>query len=323
MKKWVLSVPIIAALGSAWAQPPAGYYDSVNTTSAATLRQTLHEVIDDHTRFSYTANARDTWNILEEADEDPNNSGNILDLYKNASYPKAGGGNSNYQREHSWPKSYGFPDDGVGNYPFTDCHHLFLADGGYNNSRGNNPYRNCDASCTEKTTDVNNGQGGGSGTFPGNSNWRSGTGSTGRWQTWSQRKGDVARALFYMDVRYEGGTHGVTNHTEPDLILTNDLSLIQSSSSNQTTAHMGQLSVLLEWHEQDPVDDLERHRNDEVFEDQGNRNPFIDHAEWVACVFQDQCPEAITLQSLSQRIDAIVEAIEKLRTQIQELSNEQ
>ena len=155
MKKWFLSVTIIATLGSARAQPPAGYYDSVNTTSAATLRQTLHEVIDDHTRFPYTANARDTWDILEEADENPNNSVNILDLYKNASYLKAGGGNSNYQREHSWPKSYGFPKDGARNYPFTDCHHLFLADGSYKNSRGNNPYRNCDASCTEKTTDMN------------------------------------------------------------------------------------------------------------------------------------------------------------------------
>ena len=322
--RFFLCFALTLAVAPAIADPPPGYYATADTTSSTTLRQTVHEIIDDHTRFPYTANSRDTWDILKVADEDPNDSSRILDLYKNASYPKAEGGNSNYNREHSWPKSYGFPDDGAGNYPFTDCHHLFLADSGYNSSRGNNPYRNCDSSCTEKATDSNNDRGGGSGAFPGNSNWRRGSGSSGTWQTWVGRKGDVARALFYMDIRYEGGIHGVTNRTEPDLILTNDLSLVQSNSNNRAAAHMGLLSVLLEWHEQDPVDDLEQQHNDTVFAAQGNRNPFVDNPEWVACVFQGQCPEdAPTLSSLSERIEALEEAIEELRIQIQELSDEQ
>ena len=58
------------------------------------------------------------------------------------------------------------------------------------------------------------------------------------------------------------------------------------------TAYMGDLSVLLLWHAEDPADELERNRNDSVFSDQGNRNPFIDHPEWAACVFQDDCPNA-------------------------------
>ena len=45
---------------------PAGYYDSVNQTSAALLRSTLHDVIDDHTKFPYTSTKTDTWDILDQ-----------------------------------------------------------------------------------------------------------------------------------------------------------------------------------------------------------------------------------------------------------------
>jgi hypothetical protein len=65
--------------------------------------------------------------ILDGADQDPDNSSNILDVYLNASYTKEGGGNSNYNREHTWPKSYGFHKEESYNYPYTDCHALFLA----------------------------------------------------------------------------------------------------------------------------------------------------------------------------------------------------
>ena len=164
---WLLGLPLATL-----ADPPDDYYDAVNATNATTLRTTLHAVIDDHERFVYTNGTPNTWDILNLADEDPNNSGNILDVYRNASYPKISGGDRDYNREHTWPNSYGFPDDGSGNYPFTDCHMLFLCDGGYNSSRSNNPYRNCHASCDEYATDENNGQGGGAGEYPGNSNWR-------------------------------------------------------------------------------------------------------------------------------------------------------
>ena len=82
----------------------------------------------------------DTWNILELAQQDPGNSSRIIDVYKNASYAKVGAGNSFYNREHPWPKSYGFPNDGGSNYPYSDCHVLFLCDSSYNSSRGNKIY---------------------------------------------------------------------------------------------------------------------------------------------------------------------------------------
>lgn len=72
-----------------------------------------------------------------------------------------------------------------------------------------------------------NGVGGQSaGTYPGDSNW-SGESSAGRaWEVWRGRRGDAARALFYMDLRYEGGVNAVTGEIEPDLVLTDDVSLI-------------------------------------------------------------------------------------------------
>ena len=93
----------------------------MDATNTATLRTTLHAVIDDHNRIRYSYDTQtDTWDVLELADEDPNNANNILDVYKNASYPKIGSGVRDYNREHTWPKSYGFSDNTSNNYRRTD-----------------------------------------------------------------------------------------------------------------------------------------------------------------------------------------------------------
>ena len=266
---------------------PAGYYDTVNAGSAATLRTSLHAVIDDHLKITYTATGIDTWDVVEAADTDPADSGRVLDVYLNASFPKYGEGNLDYNREHVWAKSYGFPNDGASNYPYTDCHHLFICNDSYNSSRGNEPYGNVGASGTEYPTVATGGVGGGTGVYPGWSNWSDAI----YWETWWDRRGDVARALLYMDVRYAGGTHGVTGYAEPDLILTDSLAQIEASNTgaNLSVAYMGLLSVVLQWHLDDPVDAKELARNDAVYAYQGNRNPFIDHPEWVACLFLDNC----------------------------------
>ena len=275
----VLAAPLTA-------QIPAGYYDSVDTTGSAAMRTDLHELIDDHTRFPYTSSGTDTWDVLEPASQDPSNSSRILDVYGNQSFSKSGGGNTNYNREHVWPNSLGFPNPGGTNYPYTDCHHLMLSDISYNSARDSKAFRSCPVACTEWDTVANNGQGGGA-----DSNWTSGNGPSGAWDTWMGRRGDIARAMFYMDVRYEGGTNGQSGASEPDLILTDNGSLISGSQtgSNLSVAYMGELGVLLQWHLDDPVDQWERDRNDVIHSFQGNRNPFIDHPEWVACVFEGVC----------------------------------
>ncbi len=264
--------------------PLGNYYANVDASNATVLRATLHETIDDHTRYPYSSSSTDTWDILSEADRDPADPAKVWMVYKNNSYTWAGGGTQPYNREHSWPKSYGFGGDSNG-YPYTDAHHLMLSDVGYNSDRGNKYFDNCSAACTERSTTANHGEGGGSGTYPGNSNWF----DSDSWEVWSFRKGDIARAMFYMDIRYEGGVHGITGYPEPNLQLTDNPALIQPV--NNGDAYMGLLSVLLQWHQQDPVDDIERTRNDVVYSFQDNRNPFVDHPEWVQCVYQNICPD--------------------------------
>lgn len=268
----------------------SGYYSRVNTSSPSQLRCSLHETIKGHTVYPYSSGSgTNTWTILEIADEDPNNSGRILDAYRNRSYAKvadrAGSGSGlKYNREHSWPNSLGFGsatgDKGLPYAPYTDTHMLYLTDSAWNADRGNKPYANCDSNCGERATEANAGFGGGSGAYPGNSNWvRTPDGNGGSFEVWNHRKGDMARAVMYMAIRYEGGTDAATGQSEPDLELTDDRSKIVKTSSSP--AYMGLLSTLIAWSQQDPPDDAERARNEVVFSFQGNRNPFIDHPEWA------------------------------------------
>ena len=75
-------------------------------------------------------------------------------------------------------------------------------------------------------------------------------------------KGDIARIFFYMMVRYS-----------------------QTDSSYPITRTAQSLQMLLEWHELDPVDDLERVRNERAYGYQGNRNPFIDYPEFAQLIW--------------------------------------
>ena len=86
-------------------------------------------------------------------------------------------------------------------------------------------------------------------------------------------KGDVARILFYMATRY------------PFLELV-DYDIDEYDAYEPTGAKMGKLSVLLEWHNEDPVDEFERNRNEVIYAWQNNRNPFIDHPEFAVKIFK-------------------------------------
>ncbi|MBK9471590.1 MAG: hypothetical protein IPO18_04815 [bacterium] len=136
VRSFVVMISLLAA-AAAQADAPVGYYDAVDATTPATLRATLHTVIRaGHVKIPYTAASTDTWNVLELADQDPLNSGRIIDVYKNTSYIKYGAGNAEYDREHTWPKSFGFPDDGSSVLPYTDCHYAdALCNSSHNSSR--------------------------------------------------------------------------------------------------------------------------------------------------------------------------------------------
>ena len=87
-------------------------------------------------------------------------------------------------------------------------------------------------------------------------------------------KGDIARIILYMDVRYEGGDD------EPNLVPIDGL-------TSYPNPQVGVLSTLLDWHTMDPPDAFEKRRNDIIYEWQGNRNPFIDYPEFVDYIYNN------------------------------------
>ena len=234
------------------------YYESCNGLSGEALRAELHNIIKDHQSFSYTT----TKTILREADEDYNNPDNIILVYTGNSIDKFDFA-SNFEpdfwnREHVWPKSHGDFDAGD---PFevpayTDAHNLKPVDHSMNTLRGEKDFEN-----------------GGDVVFNGSSLTDCfSTNST--FEPRNEVKGDIARMIFYMDLRYEGGSG------EPNLVVVEGL-------TTYPNPQIGSLSTLLEWHEQDPPDAFEKRRNDVIFKWQGNRNPFIDYPEFVNYLYND------------------------------------
>lgn len=236
-----------------YGQVPDGYYDTAKNLANDNLKYALNQVIDNHTEFYYTSSSTDVWDILKETDKDPNNSENVILIYSGISVNGAQEYNSTngWTREHIWAKSRG--DFGTAIGVGTDVHALRPLDNTTNSKRNNRSFNNC-TTC-EDVIDK----------------WGNTTGSKKDANDWSfeprdEVKGDVARMLFYMAVRYEG------LDTYPDLEFTESM----LPQGNKEPIH-GVLSTLLEWHRNDPVDEWEENRNNIIYNSyQNNRNPFID-----------------------------------------------
>ncbi|MGG0669633.1 endonuclease [Lederbergia citrisecunda] len=227
--------------------PADSYYKNAIGKEGQELKAALHDIISDHRQLSYA----EVWEALKETDKDPNNPNNVILLYSGDSRSKDrnGGNVGDWNREHVWAKSHG--DFGTSKGPGTDIHHLRPTDVQVNSARGNLDFDyggNAVKGCD--------------GCFK----------SANSWEPPDRVKGDVARMLFYMATRYEPGDR-------VDLELNERL-------NNGSNPYHGKLSVLLEWHEMDPVDAFERNRNKTIEQWQGNRNPFIDHPEWVQSIWQ-------------------------------------
>jgi endonuclease I len=256
------------------AQIPDGYYDGTEGLIGEDLKATLHEIIDDHIEFPYTSGGTDTWDILKETDRDPDNPDNVILFYTGWSVDGEQEYNSGngWSREHVWAKSHG--DFGTAIGPGTDVHHLRPCDISVNSARGNKDFDN------------------------GGSEYIDGDGPTGcfsdadSWEARDEVKGDVARMIFYMAVRYEGDNGEI------------DLEMVDYVNSAPDPYH-GKFSTLMEWNLFDPVDEFEQNRNDIIYEDyQGNRNPFIDHPEFASNIWgetnADDPPELPVLFQLNQ-----------------------
>ncbi|MEV0372409.1 endonuclease [Streptomyces sp. NPDC050636] len=222
------------------------YYEDAIGKTGQDLKDSLHQIISSTQTGKLTYDQ--VWDALKDTDEDPKNSANVILLYSGTSQSKNsnGGDPDDWNREHVWAKSHG--DFGTATGPGTDIHHLRPTDVSVNSTRGNKDF---DKGGTEV------------GEAPGNYT------DDDSFEPRDADKGDVARMILYMAVRYDG------DDGFPDLEPNN-------SVDNGSKPNIGRISVLKQWSQQDPPDTFEQHRNQVIFDKyQHNRNPFIDHPEWV------------------------------------------
>jgi endonuclease I len=235
--------------GSSDPEPdPGDYYAAAEGKTGAALKAALHSIISNQTKLSYDQ----VWNALKDTDQDPANSNNVILIYSGRSQSKTtnGGDPDDWNREHVWAKSHG--DFGTATGPGTDIHHLRPEDVSVNAARGNLDFDNGGttvAECPGCTADADS------------------------FAPRAAVRGDVARMIFYMAVRYEGDD-GFAN-----LELNNAV-------GNGTAPYMGKLAVLKAWSAADPPDTFEKRRNEVIHTTyQHNRNPFIDHPEWIPSIW--------------------------------------
>ncbi len=257
--------PLNPTYGNVASTAPTGYYSSVNGLSGATLKQALQDIIADPS-VVHAHNYGDIENILKVSDVNPVNSSQVWLMYVEQPRSKLDYQTSNYNigvwnREHIYPQSRGgFSDgtsstaDGINIWLPTsandlltghgDAHHIRAEDGSENSFRSNKNY---------------------------GTEYDGPTGSQGSWH------GDVARAIFYMAVRYNG------------------LNVINGNPSDTPSGNIGDLATLLAWHQQDPPDDFEMNRNNYIYTWQVNRNPFIDKPDLASYIFGSNFGQQYTL----------------------------
>ncbi len=245
----------ITSLGQTPTDPLALYYKDAQGLTGDTLKAALNNIISTHRKLQY----REVWDVLSEAHKDLATTGNIVLLYSGRSQPITRNSSNNnsdqdaWNREHVWARSHALGRTGNPG-PATDTHNLWPTDASINNSRASKDFDNGGTPHHEAADTFSDGD---------------------SWQPRDGVRGDVARTMFYMAVRYEGESN------EPDLMLVD--------TTNTSGPKFGKLCTLLAWHVEDAVSENERRRNNVIHQVQGNRNPFIDHPDWVNEIWGGDC----------------------------------
>jgi endonuclease I len=257
-------------------QIPDNYYAPAENLSSYELKTALYQIIKDHTVRSY----KSLWTYFEDTDQKAD--GTVWDMYSDipggtppytftfSSDQCGSSGYSDegdcYNREHSFPKSW----FGGASPMYSDLFHLYPTDGYVNNIRGNFPFGEV-SSPTETSL---NGSKRGPCSYPGYTDVV--------FEPIDAYKGDFARSYFYMATRYENIIASWQNYdSNGDAVL--------DGSSDQVFEQWF-LNLLIDWHHQDPVSTKETGRNNKIYNTiQGNRNPFIDHPEYVDCIWLNEC----------------------------------
>jgi endonuclease I len=275
---FILWMVVVAA---ASAQAPSGYYDQAANLTGKQLKTTLQKIIRGHTRRTYD----NLWTDFYSTDDKPDKT--VWDIYSdipdgtpNGNPPYvfefgASPGNQCattpgiegvcYNREHTFPKSWWGGGTAAADTMYTDLFHLYPTDSKVNSLRNNNPY----GKVTTATWTSQNGSKLGTCSIPGYSGVA--------FEPPDVYKGDLARNYFYLATRYE-------NRIAAWKALSSDGGVVLDGSSFPCFEPWF-LKMLLEWNILDPVSQKEIDRNNAVFAIQHNRNPYIDHPEYVTAVW--------------------------------------
>lgn len=280
--------PTYAAVGD-YSTDVSTYYQDITATSGKPLAGQLHDLITS-THRTYTTYADNGANgYQQETDRYYENgspvSGYIYEFYSGVKwpdgwYPNAKDTRGGYNREHVWcqSKSTGlWGETGGGG----DMHHIRPSETRLNSARGNNPFGEVPNRESNKTYAK----------FGDNATYAlGGYVSGGTFEPLDNKKGDVARIVLYLYLHYNSYSvsslfdgYASTNGSGSSSYFATTLMPLTNITANNTEEDA--LKMLLRWNSSDPVDDIERRRNDKVATYQGNRNPFIDNSNYANLIW--------------------------------------
>ena len=257
---------------------PAGYYDGTEGLTCAGLKTKLFQIInngfiiqpdnllwvqfqvtDIKPRETGTGSANVIWDIYSDnpTGADPYNFDPVLNKCGNYS-----GEGDCFNKEHTVPKSWS-NDAPV---PAGDYHHIFPTDGWVNSKRANYVYGEVS---TATYTSQN-------GSMLGSSAVAGIAGPV--FEPLDAYKGDVARAFFYFVTQYQNDIPSWSSNTQA------------FDNSTYPSININYLQMMLAWDILDPVSPKEISRNEGGYSYQNNRNPYIDHPEFVNNVWNGDCP---------------------------------
>lgn len=241
-----------------------GYYSTITSSvlaNSTSLKSTLNQIVTANTKkISYS----DCTTALMTIDSYDGDYVECIYTGERLGKDNSGSASGQWNKEHIWAKSHGFNDEKYNAY--SDLHHLRVSEARINSLRSNSYFD--EVSNPTNKDDYGN-------------KWTSTV-----FEPRDEVKGDIARMLLYMVVRYDDSTL--------DLELTNDKALASKAETGKE-GYIGILNTILKWNFEDPVDSRELYRNEQIYEVQGNRNPFIDHSELAYYLYKAECEsESIT-----------------------------
>ena len=270
-----------------------GYYNGTENLSGYQLKSKLHDIISAKP-ISWNYGDLQTFYATTDVDRYYENDGSLLDMYSEIpTGPDAyaynfsqmiGSANAEglgWNREHIMPQS-----TFNSNYPmYSDLFFVIPTDARINQLRSNYPYGVVGSTTFHTFTNISK---------IGNIAIPNAT-YTGRvYEPLNEFKGDIARSLLYFAVRYEGklGSFNFDTNADPK----KDQNPL--NGSEEQAFEKWYIQMLINWHNLDPVSQKEIDRNNYVYQIQKNRNPFIDHPEWVNVIWNQNisttAPQAVS-----------------------------